>query len=372
VSADGVLGALSFAQGGPLRRLERRLRVASEQDAHPWMRRALGYILLTYVPLLVIGIAVLFATGQWADPLMRVHTHVTALVSLPLLFFSEYVTDRRARESFAYLIESGVVDEGTLPKLRHEIAWHARRRESVAVELALLAIAILTVTVGPLDLAPVGWWHAIVATGIFRFFLLRWLWRWALWALLLRKVSRLSLQLVATHADQCGGLAPVMRPSETPFALFLAAIAAALAGGLADRYRVHPQAFESFHLEVAAFTVVALAVSVAPLLSFTGRLVAARKDGLRHYGALAHRHDCAFAARWLQNGGGEQALGHPDMSSLADLGSSFSRVDAMRVVMWSPKGIKKVLVGAWLPLAPVVLAQVDFVVVLERVARLAL
>jgi hypothetical protein len=40
--------------------------------------------------------------------------------------------------------------------------------------------------------------------------------------------------------------------------------------------------------------------------------------------------------------------------------------------MWSPKGIKKVLVGAWLPLAPVVLVQVDFVVLLERVARLAL
>jgi hypothetical protein len=41
---------------------------------------------------------------------------------------------------------------------------------------------------------------------LFWFLLLRWLWRHAVWGLLLRDLARLELRLVATHPDGAGGL----------------------------------------------------------------------------------------------------------------------------------------------------------------------
>ena len=373
MNADAVVRDLSFAQGGPLRRLEGIWRSARARERQPWSHRALTYVALVYAPVLVIGVAQYLMTGLWPGTMTRVYTHVTALVSLPLLFLSEALADNRARLIFAYLVESGIVREEDLPSLRQIIESHARLRASVVFEVVLVAIVIASLVAGQVGLArmsPAGWWQATVATSIFRFLVFRWLWRWALWGVLLFKVARLPLRLTATHADKLGGLSPLLGLSEVAFVVFMAAVSSTAAAGLADLLRIDPDAFASVPLEALALGLTALMVAITPLLFFVPTLARVRKEGLRHYGALAHHHDRAFGARWVNHP--EGALGNPDMSSLADLGTGFSRVEEMRPLLWSPRLVKVVLAGTWVPFGPLVLFRFGFVELLGRVVQLVI
>ena len=67
---------------------------------------------------------------------------------------------------------------------------------------------LVTVGLEGARLTAAGWWCALVSSPLFWFLLLRWLWRHAVWGLLLRDLARLpKLRLVATHPDGAGGLA---------------------------------------------------------------------------------------------------------------------------------------------------------------------
>jgi hypothetical protein len=370
MNTDAVVSDLSFAQGGPLRRLEDLLRIGPTRGRASLRRRIVAYLALVYAPVLATALFQVLTTGQWPGTVTRVYPHVIALLSLPLLFVSETLADRRVRVVFSYLLESGVVaaeDEG---RIRSIIESHARVRASRLPELAMLAIVGVSLAVGLSGLArlsPASWWQAIVATSVYRFLFLRWLWRWVLWGRVALQISRLPLRLAPTHADRLAGLAPLLGPSEVAFVVFMAAVAAAAAGGWADRLYIDPAAFSSMPLEAVALGIAAVLVAVAPLSFFTPLLTRARKDGLRHYGALEHQHDRAFRDRWIEHSG--DPLGHPDMSSLADLGTGFQRVDAMWPVMWTPRLVKVVLAGTWLPFVPLVLIKFGFADLLLRVVK---
>jgi hypothetical protein len=51
-----------------------------------------------------------------------------------------------------------------------------------------------------------GLWYHCIAVPILQFFMFRWLWRLFIWTLFLRDLSRLDLDLVATHPDRAAGL----------------------------------------------------------------------------------------------------------------------------------------------------------------------
>src|SRR6185369_2998131 len=58
---------------------------------------------------------------------------------------------------------------------------------------------------GP-DLSYAGWWLGWICVPMYRFLLLRWLWRMYLWASFLYFVSKLDLALIPTHPDKAAGL----------------------------------------------------------------------------------------------------------------------------------------------------------------------
>ena len=89
-------------------------------------------------------------------------------------------------------------------------------------------------TVGPegARLTAAGWWCALVSSPVFWFLLLRWLWRHAVWGLLLRDLARLELRLVATHPDGAGGLAFIGQYPNA-FAAFVFALSCVLGAAIA-------------------------------------------------------------------------------------------------------------------------------------------
>ncbi len=72
-------------------------------------------------------------------------------------------------------------------------------------------------------------WYAAIALPLLQFLALRWLWRWAIWTVILVRVSRLPLATIATHPDRAAGLRFLSGP-RTGFAAFELAFGSMLAG----------------------------------------------------------------------------------------------------------------------------------------------
>ena len=152
--------------------------------------------------------------------LYDVETHVRFLIALPILIAAELIVHRRLSPAVRQFVERRIVIPEELPKFQQAIDSTLRLRNSVVIEVALMA---LVYTVGiwvwrnqialgepswyavpdgtGMRLTPAGYWLMLVSTPIFQFILLRWYFRFFLWFWFLFRVSRLNLHLIPIHTD---------------------------------------------------------------------------------------------------------------------------------------------------------------------------
>jgi hypothetical protein len=90
------------------------------------------------------------------------------------------------------------------------------------------------------------------------------------------QVSRIDLNLVATHPDCCAGLA-FLGESAYAFGSILFAQGAMLAGLVASRILYRGESLLSFKVQIVAFVVFFVLAILGPLLMFTPRLAEAKK-----------------------------------------------------------------------------------------------
>ncbi len=101
----------------------------------------------------------------------------------------------------------------------------------------------------------------------------------------------------------------------------------------------------------------AIIVLVVPLLVVTPVLLQIKRKALLEYGAQVTIHNQSFDQKWVQNKRplGETLLGNHDVSSLCDLGVSFTVVRQMRLVPIDKPTLVTLAISAALPMLPVVL-----------------
>jgi hypothetical protein len=349
-----------FAVGGPLRRIEELLGI-SRGDRLDWLRRAAAAILIAYLPGVALGALWRLWSGEWPDQLTRWAMHARWLGAAPLLFLGEYLVDTRAHHALLYLGSAELLPASQLQAYRRDREWIEQLRDSFSAELILLGIALisaLSVIWGVLGVPPARWWSGLLSLTLFRFLLLRWLWRWFLWGAFLRLLSRRQLRLTVLHPDRLGGLGPLADPASA-FCAAIAAGAVAMAGGFADRMASEGVSAAVFQRPVAAYLAVTYLMAMSPMWSFTRSLYRARRDGLRYYGALATRYCNAFEQRWLRSSGG-MALGSADIQSLADLGSSFEVAAGIQVLPLDRRLAVGVVAAGVVPMLPLVLTEIGF------------
>ncbi len=149
--------------------------------------------------------------------------NVRFLITVPILILAESRIDRRWRTLVLEFLTSELVDEKTLPPFESVIGRTTRWRDRIPPEV-LLAVAAIFVSIFIVksellmtgisnwhslksgEVSAAGRWFSLVSIPIFRFLLLRWVWRMFLWTSFLWSVSRINLFLVATHADLAAGL----------------------------------------------------------------------------------------------------------------------------------------------------------------------
>ena len=384
----------SLVLGGPLFQVFRRAHLSGDA-LQLLQRRIIIMTLFAWLPLLVLSAlgGRAWGTAVRVPFLVDIDVHVRLLVALPLFILAELVVHQRIRPVVRQFLERGLIPDTSRARFDAALASATRLRNSVVAEVLLIAtvyivgvfyiwrvhgsLSVATWYAMPIGggrrMSPAGWWFVYVSLPLVQFIMLRWYFRLFVWARFLWQVARCELSLVPTHPDRAGGLGFL---SLTPiaFAPLLAAHGALLAGLIANRIFFQGATLPDFKVELAVVLGFLLLVVLAPLLPFVPPLSAARRAGLREYGALAQRYVREFDDKWLRGGApaGEPLVGSADIQSLADLGNSFEIVRSMRMVPFTRDAVIQLVVITLLPVAPLLLTMVSLEELLKRLLQVVL
>lgn len=380
----------SLVLGGPLYQLLRRARLTGTA-LELLRRRILVLTLVTWLPLMLLSLIEGRALGSHlAIPfLYDLEAQVRWLLALPVLIAAELLVHVRVRDATGKFMERNIVSGDELPKYYAAIESTMRLRNSMLLE-ATLVILVFTagqwvwrtqvtsadswyaaIDNGALRLTMAGQWAALVSVPIFQFILLRWYLRLALWYRFLWKVSKLNLNLFATHPDRSGGLA-FLGNGVYAFGPILFAQGAMLSGLIATRVLHRGESVLAFKVDAASLIVFFVLITIGPLLMFTPRLARLKRHGLGVYGTLASQYSRDFENKWVSNGTppNEGLLGNGDIQSLADLASSLSVIQQMRIVPFGLQDIGRLAAATAAPLLPLTLTVFSLEELVVRVARI--
>ncbi|HTO69489.1 MAG TPA: hypothetical protein VMR31_06475 [Myxococcota bacterium] len=383
---------LAIETGGPTWQIWLRIGLAPAHPA-PLARRALVLAGIAWLPPLLLSLRSGLAYGDAVPvPYLRDFSVYARFVFVVLvLTFADASVGARLRTTLLRFGEAKLVLPGSERAFLDAVLRARRRVASPLAEAVMLAgsyaLAWLVLrrelgngvstwhALASGDgeaITGAGWWYVLVSLPIFYFLFLRWAYRGALWTALLGRISRLELRLVATHPDQAAGLG-FLAHGQAGFAPLVLAASASLSSALGTQVIYEHAPLEQFYPTLAAFVVLVLVVVLAPLLAFAPRLVRLKHESLFEYGALATGHDDAFRAKWVRKDADRAALlGDPDPSSLADLGTGYDRVEAMRPFPFDRAAIGPIAVAAILPMLPLIATKVPLSEILKDLIKVVM
>jgi hypothetical protein len=365
----------SITRGGPLHWIMVRLGNAGDERQRV-IRRALATAIITWLPLLILSLIKGDAYGSHVRiPFLKdIAVNVRLLIAAPIMILAESGVDKRWHVLVLQFLKSGLVGEKELPAFEAVIQRTMRLRDRVLPEALMLVASFLPVFfirtellmsnisswhsqgAGHGDISMAGWWFNLVSTPIFRFLMLRWMWRMLLWAIFLWRVSRINLYLVATHTDLAAGLG-FLSEGQKAFSPIVFAGGAVIAAQVGNTITYLGATLSSQKFPMIAYGVIAVLCLVVPLLVVTPVLLKVKRKALREYGALVTIHNQQFDQKWVRQEHlpDELILGSPDVSSLNDLGDSFTVVRQMGIVPIDKPTLLTLAISAVLPMIPVIL-----------------
>lgn len=381
---------LYFELGGPAYRVMQRIGLIKGRGPSV-VRRSLAFIAITWVPLLLLTSLQGHAIGPTprSSFLLDFATYARFFLGVPLIFAAESTVGPRMRNAGLRFLHGEIVQPESYPGFAAAVARVGRRREAVLPELAFAVVAMggawffnleqvaglaatnwhTTLVNGVMRVSAAGLWYSFVAIPLVQFFVLRWSWRLVIWTLFLWEVSRLRLNLLPTHTDMAGGLG-FLGIAHVSMAIFPLAAGCILSAEVAFRIQFEGLSLaglQSLLPVLIAYLAFVELVTFGPLLIFVPLLAGARLDGLRSYGILVQHHNQLFHRKWIdgEKPVDELPLGNQDMSSLVDLGSSFTVIRQMNVVPVSRPQVLQVAVITCLPGLPLVFLILPFAEVMK-------
>jgi hypothetical protein len=359
----------------------RRLHLIPPGRTGVWRCLGFSFAVAWLPPCLLSALAgTLRGSGDDGPFAFDLATHVRLLLVVPLLVVGENLLVRALGRSVRQFVEEELLAADD-PQLRAAAADFSRRRTSGLADGVLVALALVgsaaAVHFRPHTLSgwafahdglsPAGWWLMLVALPLFQYTLARALWTSMLWCLLLARLSRQPLRLSATHPDSFGGLG-FLSQAQASFAYLVLAVSLVIAGADARSIlyeHVPLRALETHWLAFAAFVMVCV---FGPLLLFAGALKRLRRSGMHELGTLGARYARQFQRRWLDAPPGDDPplLGTPDISSLADLASSYQVVRRIGILPVQLRELVEVALALAAPLFLLLLLEVPLATLLSK------
>ena len=364
----------SLVLGGPTFQLFRRAHL---EGSHLELlyRRLIVIALFAWMPLLLLtAFGSLTGSAGRLSFFHDVEVHLRFLVALPILIAAEVIVHSRLRPVARRFVERRIILQEDLPRFYRAVEWTIRLRNSIPLELGLLAVVYIfglwiwnsrweidagtwyAMPGGRWHLTPAGIWYVFVSIPLLQFILLRWYLRFFIWYGFLWQVSRMPLNLIPTHPDRAGGIG-FIGGSVYAFGPIVFAQGVMLAGLIASRVLYHGESLMSFKLNAGSFVAFFVCAILGPLLMFTPKMAAAKRQGSAEYGLLASRYVEGFQQKWVTGNtdGSGELLGTGDIQSLADLDNSYAVVREMRIAPFGLQDITRLAAVTAAPMVPLLL-----------------
>jgi hypothetical protein len=375
-----VVDEFLIARGGPFHDLQQRLGLLHERALNAGRRAAILVGLAWGVPLLLsafsadaIGPAVsrpfLLDLGAWAR----------FFVAIAIFVLMERLVEERLRAHLRQFVRAPLLAPAAMPAAAEAVVRALGRRDARLAELVCV-VAAYAITLGGVEavlnadssswlasigpegarLTVAGWWCALVSSPLFWFLLLRWLWRHAVWGLLLRDLARLELRLVATHPDGAGGLAFIGQYPNA-FTAFVFALSCVLGAAIAQHLLRDGLSTATYGQLMAAWLVVVMILFGAPLLAFTKPLKRLKESTVLSASAVATRRERALERELL--GANMAAADDADATATAevpDASKLYATARKLSTFLISRAAIVPVAAAALLPLVAAGATQLPF------------
>jgi hypothetical protein len=387
---DRDVTALLNADDWPLR-WQRKLGLAPRNGGMGLKRRALFFALLTWLPLAIWAILHGHAwpadalPGTDGEPLFaHFGINVRCLLAIPLMILSEGLLLKATVDMARQFLRNGIVVEAQQAQFIGLLQAAARRRDSSMPWIIVLGLTAMWViadspnagvhglswAVEDGSLGFGGWWFAYVARPVFIALLAAWLWRIVLVLLFFRSISKLDLSLVPSHPDRAGGLG-FLEYYPRAFFLLTFAISAVVASGWAHDVVYHAKDVHQYIKPMAALAIAWSLILLSPVLVFSPKLAAAKRQGKSEYGRAVGEHGRLVRQRWILNQAvpDEALLEAPGMGPVADANAIYDAVKAMSTVPINKTVLISVLLPLVIPMFVVFAIQIPVKELLMTVAK---
>jgi hypothetical protein len=362
----------SLVQGGPPYRIQQKLGLIPSRGLG-LPRRMLSFILLTWAPIMVWAIVTrrLFP-GVATEPLLHhFSVHVRCLVAIPLFIAAEAIVEAFSQWVSIHFVTSGIMTEALESRFVKILREVGRLRDSWLAWAVLAALTLLLAwhftgvsevlhedelswavhnETGHPQMGFGGWWFLFVVRPIFAFFLLQWVWRLFIAAVLSWRIAHLDLHLVPTHPDRAGGLGFL---EQAPLACspIVLALSAVIASYWAHQILYHQADADALILPLGVFVAAVLVIFLGPFLLFSPLLRQLKRQSLFTYGALAGEYGWLVQKRWIlrepmQDDGLFEAL---ELRLLADTIKRYEAVKRIKLAPLGKQSLVAVLAPALLP-----------------------
>lgn len=380
----------SLSEGGPFNRALERMRMHNSQG-----KLALVGLCITWLPLVIItAIEGTLYSGTQLPFLKDVPMQARVLVAIPMLIMIKFAIDGKVMAVLKYLSEALMSAEE-----RELIFTTVLRRAKKMTGSALTEIILLLIVVGSTislvksgaysaleggttswmtsgiagnqTLSFAGYWATIISIPIFQFLLLRWLWRYFVWVLLLFRLSKANLILLPTHADRAGGLGIIML-AQRSFSLVFVAGSVVISGELIAQLREHPDLFETIRGEGIAYIVISLVFILIPLLFFTAKLFKTKNEGLLYLSKLGATLSGKFEREWVNDLPIEKRIAaqQVDPSMVYDYSGVYDSVQQLRTIPVTLRDIISMGLTLFAPFIPIPLIHYSVAELIQKIAGL--
>jgi hypothetical protein len=354
-------------------------------------RRAIFWSAIAWIPVAVWAwwaSRALPVPGQTTEPLLQhFGVHARLLFGIPLLIIAEAAAQQVMTRLVPQFVNAGVVQGENIPRFRAILADTARLRDAVLPWAIIVGLALawaFTDTVvhrahelswateeGPVALLGFGgWWYVHVSRPIFVALLLGWLWRLILLEITFKRIARLDLVIVPTHADRFGGLGFVER-FPAGFSLVALVPAVVVAAGWAHDAEFHGLDVHSLYPMMAAGLAITLLTFLSPYLALVGPLIRAKKQALLDYGALVARRGAEVRRKWIlgETGRDDPLLSAPEIGPVADTVALYEAVQRMRPFPLGRTALLAIALPVAIPFVCVLAIQVPIKELLGQLAK---
>lgn len=382
----------SLVIGGPFHRVLGACGLLGP-DQLPTLRAALLIAMLAWFPgaLLAVGSYMATRNPETLTYFIDHTVYIRSLFAIAVIVYFERTSEQRLAPIVRQFRFAGLVDAGSESGYREELRRADERTASTIAEaIILLVVAVIAVTTVRLDVefggydwdgwvvdgrpeySWAGLWNHWIARPLFQFLLLRWLWRFAVWAWLLWRISRLRLQLVAYHPDQAGGLG-FLSVFPTVFTGLIFAISCVAASQWVSELQQTSISIDQVKILIGAWVALILLIFVGPLLAFIPPLYRLRDRAIFELGQMASEHQQAFEAKWVRSGNrGTELLGSVDVSSGSDLMPIAASPYSLRIIPVYRHVFVQLFAAAGLPMLAVMATQVPLAELVGRMASAVL